>query len=127
MNKHHCRGISKKTGKFVFGFPFFDVYLEAWCILNNKRHVLVGDTYDVEKVEITQEPDRFINLYDTNEKPIFHKDILEFDNGDKIIIEKGDHLEFFAEAIGEPECEDQWRDLYRIERAKIVGNTHNIR
>ena len=31
------------------------------------------------------------------------------------------------EWIGEPECEDQTRDLYRIEKARIIGNKYEKR
>ena len=32
--------------------------------------------------------------------------------------------EIYVDWIGDAECEDQARDLYRIGRAKIIGNSH---
>ena len=33
-------------------------------------------------------------------------------------------LEVSIQWIGEPECEDQARDLYRISKSTIIGNVH---
>ena len=65
-----------------------------------------------------------IGLEDKNGKDWYHKDIGEFDNGDRFIIKCENWLEFYVEWIGEPKCEDQSRDLYRIEKAKKTGNIH---
>ena len=65
---------------------------------------------------------QYIGLKDKNGKEYYHKDIGEFDNGDRFIIECEDWLEFFVKWIGEPKCEDQARDLYRIENAICIGN-----
>lgn len=64
-------------------------------------------------------------LTDLEDEDIFENDILEFENGDMVIVRTEDWLEFFVEDItpGEADCEDQWRDLYRIERSTIIGNT----
>jgi len=67
---------------------------------------------------------QYLMLTDSEDTEIYIGDILEFENGDRIVIKMEEWLEPFAEAIGEPECEDQWRDLYRIERAKIIGNIY---
>ena len=50
-------------------------------------------------------------------------DIGEFDNGDIFILKMEEWLEVYVEWIGEPNCEDQSRDLYRISEAKIIGNS----
>ena len=67
---------------------------------------------------------QFVGLNDTNNKEWYVGDIGEFDNGDRFILDMERYLEVFADYIGEPECEDQTRDLYRIENAKIVGNIY---
>lgn len=65
---------------------------------------------------------QYIELRDKEGGFFFVGDIGEFDNGDKfkLILEK--HLEVIVCWIGDPECEDQARDLYRIADAKIIGN-----
>jgi hypothetical protein len=52
----------------------------------------------------------------------FVGDIGEFDNGDRFVLKMEDYLEIYVDWIGDSECEDQARDLYRIERARIIGN-----
>jgi hypothetical protein len=59
---------------------------------------------------------------DKNGKDFYLYDIGEFENGDRFIIECEEWIEFYAKWIGEPECEDQARDFYRIRSAKIIGN-----
>ena len=66
----------------------------------------------------------WIGLNDKNGKEIHEGDIMEFDNGDRFYIDSEAWLEFFVCWIGEPECEDQARDLYRIEKAKIIGDIY---
>ena len=68
--------------------------------------------------------EQFTGLTDKNDKPIYEGDILQFNNGDKFSIDCEDWLEFYVNWIGEPECEDQARDLYRIDRAEVIGNIH---
>jgi hypothetical protein len=68
--------------------------------------------------------EQFIGLHDKNNKDWFVEDIGEFDNGDRFVIKQEDYLEIYIQWIGEPECGDQARDLYRIEKAVCIGNTH---
>jgi len=63
-------------------------------------------------------------LTDSQGALIYVGDVLEFDNGDRIQIACEDWLEIYCDPIGEIKCEDQWRDLYRINDAKIIGNIH---
>ena len=65
---------------------------------------------------------QYIGLKDKEGKEFYHYDIAEFQNGDRFIVLREDWLEFYVEYIGEPKCEDQARDLYRISKAKIIGN-----
>lgn len=68
--------------------------------------------------------DQYIGLKDKNDKEYYVGDIGEFDNGDKFILKMEGWLEVFVEWIGDPDCEDQTKDLYRISRAKIIGNIY---
>ena len=70
------------------------------------------------------EPLFFTGLKDCEGVEIYHKDICQFDNGDRFVIECEDWIEFFVLWIGEPECEDQARDFYRISKARVIGNTY---
>src|SRR5688572_1680056 len=67
---------------------------------------------------------QYIGLKDKNEKKFFIGDIAQFDNGDKFQLKMEDHLEVFVDWIGDPEIEDQARDLSRIENATIIGNIY---
>ena len=67
---------------------------------------------------------QFTGLQDKNGVDYFTDDVGEFDNGDKFVIKSEDWLELFVDWIGEPECEDQAGDFYRIRNAKIIGNIH---
>ena len=66
----------------------------------------------------------FIGIEDTNNKKYYIGDIGQFDNGDTFVIRMEDWLEVYVDWIGDAECEDQARDLYRIGGAKIIGNIY---
>lgn len=68
--------------------------------------------------------DQYTGLHDKNGEEYYVNDIGEFDNGDRFVIKLEWWLEIYIDWIGDPECEDQARDAYRIERAKIIGNIH---
>lgn len=64
-----------------------------------------------------------IGLTDNTDKKYFEGHIFEFDNGDRGYIDC-DRGKFFANTIGDWECEDQIRDWYRVGNAKIIGNIY---
>ncbi|MEE9451056.1 MAG: YopX family protein [Ignavibacteriaceae bacterium] len=64
----------------------------------------------------------YIGLTSSNNEEWYVSDIGEFPNGDKFILKEEDWLEVFADWIGDPECEEQTKELYRIENAKKIGN-----
>ena len=66
----------------------------------------------------------FIGLQDLNGIDFYVGDIGEFPNGDRFIVKIESWLKVYIDWIGEPECEDQARDLYRIGNATIIGNIH---
>lgn len=68
--------------------------------------------------------EQYIGLKDIFDKKYFVGDIGEFENGDRFVINIENWLEIFVDWIGEPEYEDQARDLYRISKAKIIGNKY---
>jgi hypothetical protein len=76
--------------------------------------------YNANQLEMMQ----YIGLKDKTGRKFYKDDIGEFDNGNRFFIDCEEWLEFFVSWIGEPECEDQARDLYRIEESKIIGNRH---
>jgi len=107
------RGWSNSTKKMI-----------SWDeILNDAKHYFKLQ-YATNPPRQVMEMLQYLGLHDEDETEIYVGDILEFDNGDRIEIKMEDWLEPFAEAINESDCEDQWRDLYRIERAKIIGNIY---
>lgn len=67
---------------------------------------------------------QFTGLTDKNGKDYYLGDIGEFENGDKFYLAMENWLEVYIQWVGNPKCEDQGRDLYRIEKAKIIGNCH---
>ena len=67
---------------------------------------------------------QFTGIKDKKEIEYYIGDIGQFENGDKFKLEMEEWLEVFVVWIGDPECEDQARDLYRIENAEIIGNIY---
>ncbi len=67
---------------------------------------------------------QYTGLKDDQENEIYVGDICKFHNDDTFIVKTERWLEWYGEWIGEPECEDQLRDLYRAERATIIGNIY---
>lgn len=74
---------------------------------------------------VSDEAMQFTGLTDNTGKDYYIGDIGEFENGDKFCLKmENEMLEVYVDWIGEPECEDQARDLDSIGRAKIIGNIH---
>lgn len=82
--------------------------------------VIIDESKFPDRYELMQ----FTGLLDRTGKEIYHEDIIEFNNGDKGIIACEKWVEFYVEWIGDPECEDQTRDFYRVRNAKIIGNIY---
>jgi hypothetical protein len=68
--------------------------------------------------------EQFTGLQDKNGVDFYVGCIGEFPNGDRFIVKIESWLEIYIDWIGEPECEDQARDLCRISNAKIIGTIH---
>ena len=67
----------------------------------------------------------YLGLTDIDDNKIYFNDIMEFPNDDRFIIRcETDYIWPYVEWIGEADCEDQVRDIYRIEGAKRIGNIH---
>lgn len=92
-------------------------------------------TWKYQGIDIFNHPDfevmQYTGLRDSKRTKEFPEgqeyyigDIGEFDNGDRFVIKMESWLEMYIDWIGEPECEDQARDPYRIENAKNIGNIY---
>lgn len=93
-------------------------------LFENDEECLLGEDSRGYDAEINDVIMQCLRLWDNCEQLIYHKDIMRFDNGDTVIIECEDWNEFYVETIGDCKCDDQWRDLYRIQGAKIIGNAY---
>lgn len=125
------RGIGLHSGKMIYGHymsavaAFDGSYMDSPVKVKQgqvlRRIVDSNGTFE----EINPETlGQYTGMKDCEGKEYFIGDIGEFENGDRFVLKMEDWLEVYVDWIGEPECEDQARDLYRIKRGKIIGNIH---
>ena len=74
--------------------------------------------------QVSENAMQFTGLTTESGQDMYIGDICEFDDGDRFVLKMEDWLEVYVDWIGDPQCEDQARDLYRITRAKVIGNIH---
>jgi hypothetical protein len=119
MRQAKFRGLLQ-SGVFIYGSYVTD---------GKDYHAILRENPDdsLEMLNTPVIPDsvgQFTGLQDNNNVDFYVGDIGEFPNGDRFIVAMEDWLEVSIQWIGEPECEDQARDLYRISKASIIGNIH---
>jgi hypothetical protein len=108
-----CRGISKETNEFVFGYYFYEK--------QNKRHVIIrnekidnADYFLVEKTQIIQKPDRSLNFIDKNGKNIFEHDNI------KVNDEISENIEL---DVWHSRLQDIWCGI-DTEDVEVIGNIY---
>lgn len=143
-NKFICRGISKETGKFVYGYYYCSD--NSHYILNFEKEKLPefemkeGIGYPVPQTisistEITKEPDRWTELFDKNNKNIYEGDILEYKDLDHEINEihivkwggEGDENVGYINKNGDMNVGNVYGYLvgeYNIDDYEVIGNIH---
>jgi hypothetical protein len=119
MNQIKFRGLTLR-GTFIYGSYVTD---------NKDYHAIVRENPDdssemLNTRVIPETVGQFTGLQDKNCVDFYVGDVGEFTNGDRFIVKIESWLEIYIDWIGEPECEDQARDLYRISKATIIGTIH---
>jgi hypothetical protein len=124
-NKFTARGISKETGKFVYGYYVKGSKGSKDEVLTNvEAHYIVEEgiqPYDVfphlSFTEITQEPDRCLDFKDKNGKIGYENDNIE------VYGENEGHFDLQQWNYRQQEywCLAEQKDI------EIIGNTHNIK
>ena len=138
MNQIKFRALNKETKVFVYGDliksqmfgsegekPSSSFINETPLDVEDISTSLSGGKYSFKTtfVKVIDETvGQFTGLQDLNGIDFYVGDIGEFPNGDRFIVSIEGWLEVYIKWIGEPECEDQTRDLYRIGNATIIGN-----
>ena len=67
---------------------------------------------------------QWTGLRDAYEQEWYHKDIGEFDNGDRFVIEREDWLAFYVDWIGCPKNMDQADHFCKIKKAKRLCSAY---
>jgi hypothetical protein len=115
-------------GNLLQSKPFKDGGIECW--IQPKSLLCLGaistPTSSFVKV-IEKTVEQSVGLTDINGIEFYVGSVGEFENGDRFVLKMEDWLEIYVDWIGDAECEDQARDLYRIRSAKIIGNSHQHR
>ena len=143
INKFTCRGITKETGKFCYGYYFYDEYKNKHIIkyqqssyVPSSAPSLPDDLVKINyEIEIIQEPDRFIGNFDGVD--YFENDKLKIQNED-FLDENGDFNEdeYFEEVIlkrdGTVDFDSEitllwWLIQEGFNLVKKIGNTHGIK
>jgi uncharacterized phage protein (TIGR01671 family) len=107
----------------------------AWCLRSKVMHRvlsigLASETTSLGVFVRAGEPladcilREYTGIKDSKGVEIYVGDIARFNNGDTFVLKIEDWLEVYYEYIGDPQCEDQTRDLYRISNATIIGNIY---
>jgi hypothetical protein len=128
-NKFQARGISKETGKFVYGYPLLDERVNQWLIIKLEEKSLKGlnKTISMHKqIKITKEPDRSTLTKDRKGNTVYENDIVIFADEE----EWGGKSEEWVVSYDEKQGEwsigggtTQETHIYK----EIIGNTHNIK
>jgi len=136
INRFICRGISKETGEFVYGYYVFlrnRHFIISQTVATIRNAVtgvstLSSETYEREiidrPIEIIQEPDRFSNRYSKDGKPIFKGDRIEDETGNIFICDTFLDRIYF---ISEKDYISPLKDISVYSNFKIISNTHNIK
>jgi hypothetical protein len=109
-----------QSGVFIYG---------SYATDGKDYHAILRENPD-DSLEMLNTPvipesvGQLTGIQDKNDVDFYVGDIGEFPNGDRFIVAMEDWLEVYIQWIGEPECEDQARNLYRISKSTIIGNEH---
>jgi GH18 family chitinase len=126
-NKFICRGISKETGKFVYGYPIYT--RGKFFVFANWDKTCINDLSECKMIgvapfftEITQEPDRWTELYDKNKNKIWESDIIKYHNALESLCEPKSYKDSIL--LVNEELIKKLKNKDYSESIKVIGNTH---